>query len=370
MSKRRTTVLTFELPGGRPSTLPLVLAQHIERLQTGHWRNRERDTVKYTQLGRSGLSVSRVGLGMMTYGDTSRREWHLGFDDARPIVRLAAESGITFFDTADMYDQGASEELTGRLLADAFPNREDYVLATKVYYPMGVGPNDRGLSRKHVFAAVDASLRRLGVDYIDLYQTHRWDPRTPVIEIMEALHDLVRAGKVRYLGASTMFAWQFATAQHVAREHGFTQFVSMQNLYNLVYREEEREMIPFCAETGVGVTPYSPLARGLLGGNRTRDGARATARSGGDPLADDQFEEGDFDVVDDLLAVALSRRLPPAQVAEAWLLGKAAVSSVLVGATRGEHIVDAVASAEVELSVDEVERLERSYVAHRLLGYE
>jgi 1-deoxyxylulose-5-phosphate synthase len=235
--------------------------------------------MRYTRLGRSGLKVSRIGLGMMSYGDPSAEAWYLSQDAAEPIVRRAVDAGVTFFDTADMYSNGASEQVTGRLLGKLFDQRSDFVLATKLYYPMGPGPNDRGLSRKHIMDAVDASLRRLGTDHIDLYQIHRWDHETPIEETMAALHDVVRAGKVRYLGASLMYAWQFAKAQYTAQAGGWTRFVSMQTRYNLVYREEEREMIPFCADEGVGVLPYSPLARGLLAGTRERGGLRHTPRA-------------------------------------------------------------------------------------------
>jgi len=234
--------------------------------------------MEYTRLGSTGLQVSRICLGMMSYGSPRWREWVLDLDAARPLVRAAAEAGITFYDTADMYSVGVSEEITGALLRELFASRDDYVLATKVFNPMGDGPNDRGLSRKHIMAGIDASLRRLGTDHVDLYQIHRWDPDTPVEETMEALHDVVRAGKARYLGASSMFAWQFATAQYTADLNGWTRFVSMQDHYNLLYREEEREMHPLCLEMGIGVIPWSPLARGVLAGTRTRD-QRTTTRS-------------------------------------------------------------------------------------------
>ncbi len=224
--------------------------------------------MQYTRLGSSGLQVSRICLGMMSYGSTTERAWHLPEDAAEPIVARAVDAGVMFFDTADVYSDGLTEEITGRLLAKLFRSREDYVLATKVYFPMGPGPNDRGLSRKHVLASIDASLRRLGTDYVDIYQIHRWDYGTPIEETMEALHDVVRAGKARYIGASSMFAWQFAKAQHTAQAAGWTRFSSMQNHYNLVYREEEREMLPLCLDQGVGVIPWSPLARGLLAGSR------------------------------------------------------------------------------------------------------
>jgi aryl-alcohol dehydrogenase-like predicted oxidoreductase len=306
---------------------------------------------------------------MMSYGDRSERNWHLTEDQAEPIVRRAVEAGVTFFDTADMYDHGASEEVTGRLLGKLFPHRDDYVLATKVYFPMGSGSNDRGLSRKHIMAGIDASLRRLGTDHVDLYQIHRWDYETPIEETMAVLHDVVRAGKVRYLGASSMYAWQFATAQHTADRHGWTRFVSMQNHYNLVYREEEREMIPLCLDQGVGINPWSPLARGLLAGGRTRHGDPGTVRAGNDPLADEMYTSDDFEVVDAVRAVASERGLPPAQVALAWLLAKPGVCAPIVGATKVAHLEDAVAAVDLTLSADELTRLEAPYRPHPVLGH-
>ncbi len=323
----------------------------------------------YLRLGSSGLKVSRIGLGMMSYGDTVDRAWHLEEDAAEPIVARAVESGVTFFDTADMYSGGRSEEITGRLLAKLFARREDYVLATKVYFPMGEGPNDGGLSRKHVLAAIDASLSRLGTDYVDLYQIHRWDDQTPVAETMAALHQVVQAGKARYVGASSMYAWKFAKAQYTADAHGWTRFVSMQNHYNLVYREEEREMIPLCRDQGVGVIPYSPLARGLLTGSRGRGGQRQTARGGGDPLAEEMYTDADFDVVDAVRAVAAGRGLPPAQIALAWLLSKPGVTAPIVGATKLAHLDDAVAAAGLTLTEAEVATLEAPYRPHRVLGH-
>jgi aryl-alcohol dehydrogenase-like predicted oxidoreductase len=325
--------------------------------------------VEYARLGSSGVKVSRIALGMMSYGSKTERVWHLGEDEAEPIVRRAVEAGVTFFDTADMYSQGLSEEITGRLLAKLFGHRDDYVLATKVYYPMGPGPNDRGLSRKHVLAAIDASLNRLGTDHVDLYQIHRWDDETPIEETMEALHDVVRAGKARYLGASSMYAWQFAKAQHTATVAGWTRFTSMQNHYNLVYREEERETLPLCLDQGVGCIPWSPLARGLLAGNRERGGTQRTVRAGSDPLADALYGDDDFDVVDVVRAVAAERGLPPARIALAWLLGKPAVTAPIVGATRPRHLEDAIAAVEVALSEDEVARLEAPYRPHPVLGH-
>ncbi|QNA71321.1 aldo/keto reductase [Streptomyces sp. So13.3] len=326
--------------------------------------------MQYTRLGASGLVVSRLGLGMMSYGDTSRRAWHLSEEEAEPIVRHAVEQGVTLFDTADMYDRGASEEVTGRLLARLFDDRDDYVLATKVYYPMSEKPGDRGLSRKHILASVDGSLRRLGTDHIDLYQIHRWDQETTIEETMDALDTVVRAGKVRYIGASSMYAWQFAKAQHTAVLAGGTRFVSMQNHYNLVYREEEREMIPLCLDQGVGVLPYSPLARGLLAGGRGRGGERTTTRGGADPLADQLYTEADFDVVDTLRAVASELGVPPARVALAWLLNKEGVSAPIVGATKLAHLQDAVAALDVTLSPTHMARLEADYSPHPVMGPE
>jgi 1-deoxyxylulose-5-phosphate synthase len=325
--------------------------------------------MRYQRLGNSGLTVSRIALGMMSYGDTSRRNWHLDAAAAEPIVRRATEAGVTFFDTADMYDDGASENVTGQLLRTLFSNREDYVLASKVYYPTGPGQNDGGLSRKHIMAAIDASLRRLGTDYLDLYQIHRWDYATPIEETMTTLHDLVRAGKVRYLGASSMFGWQFATAQHAASTAGLTRFVSMQNHYNLAYREEEREMIPQCIDQGVGVIPYSPLARGLLAGTRERGGDPTTRRAAADPLAAETYTDDDFDVVDALRTVARDRELPPAQIALAWLLHKPGVTAPIVGATKLHHLDDALAAVEQDLAPDEIATLEGPYRPHRVLGH-
>jgi aryl-alcohol dehydrogenase-like predicted oxidoreductase len=309
--------------------------------------------------------VSRIGLGMMSYGDTSRRAWHLDADGAEPIVRAAVEAGVTFFDTADMYDLGASERVTGTLLSRLFGRRDDYVLATKVYYPMGAGRNYGGLSRKHLLAGIDASLRRLGTDHVDLYQIHRWDYDTPIEETMQALHDIVQAGKARYIGASSMFAWQFAKAQQA----GPTRFAAMQNQYNLAYREEEREMIPLCVDQGVGVIPYSPLARGLLAGSRERGRRNTTVRAGNDPVADQNYTDDDFDVVDALRSVAKNRGLPPAQIALAWLLHQTGVTAPIVGATKLTHLQDAVAAVGIGLDEHEIRQLEEPYRTHPVLGH-
>ncbi|MGP0101032.1 MAG: aldo/keto reductase [Solirubrobacteraceae bacterium] len=325
--------------------------------------------MQYVNLGASGLRVSRVCLGMMSFGNDSDKPWVLDEQAAEPIVRAAAEGGITFFDTADTYSQGASEIATGRLLAKLF-TREEVVLATKVFMPMTPGENGGGLSRKHVLSAIDASLERLQMDYVDLYQIHRWDNRVPIEETMEALHDVVRAGKARYIGASSMFAWQFAKAQHVAETRGWTRFVSMQNHYNLVYREEEREMLPLCVDQGVGVIPWSPLARGVLAGTRTRGGERLTTRADTDQFTDYLYNQPtDFDVVERVAEVAAERGVPPAQVALAWLLHKPAVTAPIVGATKVAHLEDALAAEQLALSDAEIARLEEPYAPHPVLGH-
>jgi aryl-alcohol dehydrogenase-like predicted oxidoreductase len=327
--------------------------------------------MRYARLGSSGLRVSRIALGMMSYGSQTERRWHLGEDEAEPIVRRAVEAGVTFFDTADTYSDGLTEELTGRLLAKLFPRRDDYVLATKVYFPMGPGPNDRGLSRKHVLAAIDASLRRLGTDHVDLYQIHRWDPQTPISETMEALHDIVRAGKARYLGASSMYAWQFANAQHAAELGRWTRFVCMQNHYNLLYREEEREMLPLCLDQGVGCIPWSPLARGLLAGTVTASGERRTTRANTDQFLDSLYRPDlDLPVIERVGEVAAERGVAGAQIALSWLLHKPGVTAPIVGATRTGHLEDALAAEELSLSDEEIKRLEEPYVPHEVSGIE
>ncbi|MFC5829451.1 aldo/keto reductase [Nonomuraea insulae] len=315
--------------------------------------------MEYTRLGNTGLKVSRVCLGMMSYGDPAKQEWALARDEAEPLIRRAADGGVTFFDTANVYSRGASEVVTGEALGAIFPRREDYVLATKVYFPMGRGPNEGGLSRKHILDAIDASLRRLGTDYVDLYQIHRWDDETPIEETMEALNDVVRAGKVRYLGASSMWSWQFAKAQHVAEVNGWTRFVSMQNHYNLLYREEEREMLPLCADQGVGVIPWSPLARGVLARAGT---AATTVRRGSDDRIDSLYDpENDKLILDRVAQVATDRGLPAAQVALAWVLHRAEITAPIVGATREGHVDDALAAVSVSLSEEEVAFMEAPY---------
>ena len=326
--------------------------------------------MEYVNLGRTGLRVSRVCLGMMSYGKHESRPWTLDEEAAEPILRRAVDGGINFYDTADVYNGGQSEVLTGRLLRKLFGMREEYVVATKVNGKTMPGENGQGLSRKHIMASIDASLERLGTDYVDLYQIHRFDRHTPVQETMEALHDVVKAGKARYIGASSMHAWQFAKAQAAAGGAG-TKFVSMQNHYNLVYREEEREMIPQCLDQGVGVIPWSPLARGMLTGNRTRSGEKLTTRAQTDAFADSLYKpETDFDVVERADDVASERGVPTAQVALAWLLHKPGVTAPIVGATKLEHLDDALAAEQLSLSDAEIERLEERYVPHAVAGHQ
>jgi 1-deoxyxylulose-5-phosphate synthase len=325
--------------------------------------------MKYVNLGATGLRVSRVCLGMMGFGNDSDRPWVIDEEAADPIVRAAVDGGVNFFDTADTYSNGASEVATGRLVGK-YLSRDEAVIATKVFMPMTPGENGGGLSRKHVLSAIDASLRRLDLDYVDLYQIHRWDPRVPIEETMEVLHDVVRAGKARYIGASSMFAWQFAKAQHTAERHDWSRFVSMQNHYNLIYREEEREVIPQCIDQGVGVIPWSPLARGLLAGTRSRQGEKRTTRSETDPFTDYLYSQPtDFDVVDRVAEVAAERGVSSAQIALAWLLHRSGVTAPIVGSTKLRHLEDALAAEELELSDKEMERLEELYVPHPVLGH-
>ncbi|MZF89324.1 aldo/keto reductase [Streptomyces sp. SID5643] len=322
--------------------------------------------MQYVKLGSTGLDVSRICLGCMTYGlpDRGPHEWTLGEEASRPLIRQAVEAGVTFFDTANMYSDGTSEEIVGRALRD-FARRDEIVLATKVYYPMRPGPNGGGLSRKAIMTELDQSLTRLGTDYVDLYQIHRFDPHTPVEETMEALHDVVKAGKVRYIGASSMYAWQFSKMQYTARLNGWTRFVSMQNHYNLVYREEEREMLPLCADQGVGVLPWSPLARGRL----TRDWDATTERSATDTFGSSLYQEGDRTIVEAVTRIAGERGVPRAQVALAWLLQQPTVTAPIVGASRPGHLEDAVAAVGIELSDKELEELERPYGPRPVAGH-
>jgi aryl-alcohol dehydrogenase-like predicted oxidoreductase len=326
--------------------------------------------MEYVNLGRSGLKVSRLALGMMSYGSPEWREWMLGEEGGRPIVRQALEAGVNFFDTADMYSNGESERVTGKLLKE-MTRREQVVVATKVFYPTGEGPNDRGLSRKHVMDSIDASLRRLGMDYVDLYQIHRFDPATPIEETLEALHDIVKAGKARYIGASSMFAWQLAKALYLADAHGWTRFVSMQNHYNLVYREEEREMLPLCRDQGIGVIPWSPLARGFLAGNRREKGTGGTIRARTDSYGHTlYYHSSDWAVLDRVEELAGQRGVKPVQVALAWLLHQPGVSAPIIGATKPHHVPEAIASLSLELSTDEMRSLEEPYVPHPILGHD
>jgi aryl-alcohol dehydrogenase (NADP+) len=324
----------------------------------------------YVRVGTSGLKVSRICLGMMTYGTPKWRDWVLDEADSRPFVKRALELGINFFDTADMYSAGVSEEVTGRALRD-FARREEVVLATKVYFPTNPeDPNARGNSRKHIMDAIDASLRRLGTDYVDLYQIHRWDYSTPIEETMEALHDVVKTGKARYIGASSMYAWQFSKALHVAEQNGWTRFISMQNHLNLIYREEEREMLPLCIDQGIGVLPWSPLARGFLTRPRQRNEAFPTTRAKSDTMSKEMYyRPEDYDVLERVVTLAEQRGVTPAQLALAWLLQKPGVAAPIIGASKMSHLEDAAASIKVELSESEVAQFEEPYRPHPVLGH-
>lgn len=326
--------------------------------------------MKYVRLGNSGLRVSQICLGCMTFGSSQWRDWVLDEEDARPLFERAVELGINFFDTADVYSAGVSEEVTGRVLRDLMP-REQMVVATKVHGAMGRGPNDRGLSRKHILQGIDDSLRRLQMDYVDLYQIHRFDPYTPIEETLIALHDVVKAGKARYIGASSMYAWQFSKMLHTADALGTTRFLTMQNHYNLVYREEEREMNPLCAAEGVGLIPWSPLARGFLAGNRNREGGGETTRSKSDDFARRMYyADSDFAVVDKCIEVAEAKGVSPTQVALAWLFTKPAMAAPIVGTSRMAHLEEAVRATDVVLSAEEIEALEAPYVPHPVLGHQ
>jgi aryl-alcohol dehydrogenase (NADP+) len=318
----------------------------------------------YTNLGRSGLKVSRICLGMMSYGDPNWRSWILPEDSGRPFVERALEAGINFFDTADMYSLGVSEQILGRAIRD-FARRDNVVIGTKSYYPMSDDVNTRGLSRKHLLSAIDASLKRLGTDYVDLYQIHRYDPETPIDETLRALDDIVRAGKARYIGASSMAAWQFAKALYVADRQGWTRFVSMQNHYNLVYREEEREMLPLCSEEGIGVLPWSPLARGFLVGNRRAADRGDTERAKSDVFAHQlYYRDSDFRIVERVAALAQRRGVAPAQIALAWLLHQPGVTAPIVGATKMVQLEQSIAAVEITLTVEERRELEELYEPH------
>jgi 1-deoxyxylulose-5-phosphate synthase len=325
--------------------------------------------MQYRNLGSTGLKVSPICVGCMTFGVPERGDhpWTLPEAQSRPLIRKAIEAGINFFDTANVYSDGTSEEIVGQALKD-YTRRDEVVIATKVFFPMSPGPNGGGLSRKSIFTAIDASLRRLGTDYVDLYQIHRWDPTTPIEETLEALHDLVKAGKTRYLGASSMYAWQFAKALHLARRHGWTPFVSMQNFYNLLYREEEREMLPLCADERIAVLPWSPLARGRL----TRAPDTDTPRTQTDKLFGALFEkseDADRKVIERLGRIAEARGVPRAQIALAWLLGKSIVTAPIVGAAKPQHLDDALAALDLELTEAEITQLELPYVPHPVAGH-
>jgi 1-deoxyxylulose-5-phosphate synthase len=326
--------------------------------------------MQYIHLGKSGLKVSRLCLGMMTYGDKKERAWFLEEEEALPFVERALEAGINFFDTADMYSSGESEKITGRALRNLGVQRESVVIATKVFFPMGEGPNERGLSRKHILDSIDSSLRRLQLDYLDLYQIHRWDYETPIEEALEALNDVVRAGKARYIGASSMFAWQFAKALYTSDLRGYSRFASMQNHYNLIYREEEREMIPLCLDQGIGLIPWSPLARGFLAGNHRKgdwgDTTRATTDQYGQSL---YYRDEDFLVADCVQEVAKERGVSAPQIALAWLLNKPHITAPIIGATKMEHLDQAIEALEIKLSEEEIKRLEEPYRPHPVLGH-
>jgi len=324
----------------------------------------------YTNLGKSGLKVSRLCLGMMSYGSTQWRKWVLEEDQALPFVKRALEAGINFFDTADVYSFGASEEVLGNTLRTCGVKRESVVIATKVFQKMSDEVNDHGLSRKHIMDSIDRSLRRLKMDYVDLYQIHRWDYETPIEETMEALNDVVKSGKARYIGASSMFAWQFAKAQHIAGQHGWSRFVSMQNHYNLVYREEEREMIPLCIDQGIGLIPWSPMARGFFAGNRDKQGSGETPRAQSDEFAKLlYYRPEDFTVAERAWEIAREHHLTASQIALAWNLGKPHITAPIIGASKLEHLDQSIAALELKLTPQEISRLEEPYQPHPVLGH-
>jgi 1-deoxyxylulose-5-phosphate synthase len=326
--------------------------------------------MEYVNLGKSGLKVSRLCLGMMTYGSTQWRPWVLNEEQALPFVKRALEAGINFFDSADMYSFGASEEVLGNTLRACGAKRSNVVIATKVFQPMSEDVNDRGLSRKHILDSIDRSLQRLKMDYVDLYQIHRWDHTTPIEETMEALHEVVKSGKARYIGASSMFAWQFSKAQYTADLHGWTRFASMQNHYNLVYREEEREMIPLCIDQVVGLIPWSPMARGFFAGNRKKEGGGETTRAQSDPFADQlYFRSEDFTVAERAGEVAREHNASGSQIALAWMLHKAHITAPIIGASKMEHLNESIAALEIKLTPEEIKRLEEPYQPHPVLGH-
>ncbi|HEX2990563.1 MAG TPA: aldo/keto reductase [Anaerolineales bacterium] len=326
--------------------------------------------MQYVNLGKTGMKVSRLCLGMMSYGAKGWREWVLDQEQAKPFVQRALEAGINFFDTADVYSVGESEKITGNLLRHFGVKRENVIVATKVHGQMSDDINDNGLSRKHIMDSIDHSLKRLQMDYVDLYQIHRWDYQTPIEETLEALNDVVRAGKARYIGASSMYAWQFAKALYTSEKHGWTKFVSMQNHYNLAYREEEREMIPLCIDQGIGLIPWSPMARGFFAGNRTRDGGGETSRAKSDPFAKGlYFRDEDFAVADHVADVAKERGVTGSQIALAWILHNPYVHSPIIGATKMDHLDQAIAALDIQLSTEEIRKLEEPYKPHPILGH-
>ena len=326
--------------------------------------------MQYTNLGTTGMKVSRLCLGMMSYGSKKWRTWVLEEEDAKPFIKRSLDAGINFFDTADVYSLGESERVTGNVLKELGVRRENIVVATKVNGQMSDDINDKGLSRKHILDSIDKSLQRLQMDYVDLYQIHRWDYETPIEETLEALNDVVRAGKARYIGASSMFAWQFGKALHVSEKHGWTKFISMQNHYNLVYREEEREMIPLCQDQGIGLIPWSPMARGFLAGNRKRGGGGETERANNDPFGDSMyFRDEDFTVADCVAELAKERGVSQSQIALSWVLNKPYVHSPIIGATKMEHLDQAIAALDIKLSEDEMKKLEEPYRPHLVLGH-
>lgn len=327
--------------------------------------------MEYVNLGKTGMKVSRLCLGMMSYGSRQWRSWILEEEESKPFIQRALDAGINFFDTADVYSLGESERVTGNLFKQLGIRRENIVVATKVNGQMSDDVNDKGLSRKHIMDSIDKSLQRLQMDYVDLYQIHRWDHEVPIEETLEALNDVVRAGKARYIGASSMFAWQFAKALHTSEKHGWSKFVSMQNHYNLAYREEEREMIPLCVDQGIGIIPWSPMARGFFAGNRKRGGGGETTRANSDPFANNlYFRDEDFVVADRVAEVAQERGVTGSQMALAWILSKPYVHSPIIGATKMEHLDQAIATLDIKLSDSEIARLEEPYKPHPILGHE
>ena len=326
--------------------------------------------MQYVNLGKTGMKVSRLCLGMMSYGSKTWREWILDEENAKPFIERALDAGINSFDTADVYSLGESEKITGNLLRHFGVKRENVVVATKVHGQMSDDVNDKGLSRKHILDSIDRSLKRLQMDYVDLYQIHRWDYETPIEETLEALNDIVRAGKARYIGASSMYAWQFARALHTSEKHGWTRFVSMQNHYNLAYREEEREMIPLCVDQGIGLIPWSPMARGFFAGNRKRGGGGETVRANSDPFGNSlYFRDEDFVVADRVTEIARERGVTGSQIALAWILHKPYIHCPIVGATKMDHLDQAIAALDIQLTAEEIRRLEEPYKPHPILGH-